>query len=85
MKVRLIRIGNSRGIRIPRELMRVYGLREGAELEIEERQEGILLRVGEDSHGLISWDAAYQEMTAESLETQEWSEWDHTTGDGIES
>jgi antitoxin component of MazEF toxin-antitoxin module len=85
MRVRLIRIGNSRGIRIPREMMRIFGLQEGAEMELEERREGILLRIGESAHGLMPWDVAYQEMAAESEETQEWSDWDLTAGDGVES
>ena len=82
MKARLIRIGNSRGIRIPQELVRLYNLREGAELELEERQEGILVRVAGITDGAIPWDAAYQEMAAESAEASEWSEWDVTYGDG---
>lgn len=84
MKVRLIRIGNSRGIRIPQELLRIYGLQEGAELELEERREGILLSVGTASPGLVSWNAAYKEMAAESAEREEWSEWDATAGDSRE-
>jgi antitoxin component of MazEF toxin-antitoxin module len=85
MKVRLVRIGNSRGIRIPQELLRVYGLQEGAELELEERREGILLSVQRGSRGLLPWKVAYQEMAAESAEAEEWSEWDATAGDGRES
>jgi hypothetical protein len=65
-------------------MVRVYGLREGAELELEERREGILVRVGEDSRGFIPWDTSYQEMAAEPGETREWSEWDITAGDGLE-
>jgi antitoxin MazE len=82
MKARLIRIGNSRGIRIPQELVQVYNLREGAELDLEERREGILVRVAEAPVGMIPWDTAYQEMAAEGAEEKEWSAWDVTSGDG---
>jgi antitoxin component of MazEF toxin-antitoxin module len=82
MKARLIRIGNSKGIRIPQELVRVYNLREGADLELEERREGILVRVAEAPTGMIPWDTAYQEMAAASADASEWSEWDVTSGDG---
>ena len=82
MKARLIRIGNSRGIRIPQELVRIYKLREGTELELEERREGILVRVAEGADGVIPWGAAYQEMAGESSEASEWAEWDVTAGDG---
>ena len=81
MKARLIRIGNSRGIRIPRELIRLFDLREGTVLELEERREGILLRVDRGSDSKVPWDVAYQEMAAEVAEAQEWSEWDFTAGD----
>jgi antitoxin component of MazEF toxin-antitoxin module len=84
MKAKLIRIGNSRGIRIPQELVRIYNLREGAELELERRREGILLCVASDRCDKISWEDSYKEMAAESAERKEWSEWDATAGDGGE-
>jgi len=82
MKTRLVRIGNSQGIRIPHELVRLYNLREGAELALDKRKEGILLRVVKGSRGTLPWDAAYKEMAAEAAELAEWSEWDATAGDG---
>lgn len=84
MKVRLIRIGNSKGIRFPSKLLRVYQLKEGAELEIEERREGLLVRIGSPATGRIPWEEAYREMSAEAAERQEWSEWDSTARDGVE-
>lgn len=35
MKVKLVRIGNSRGIRIPKAILEQCGLREAAELRVE--------------------------------------------------
>jgi len=84
MKARLIRIGNSRGIRFPSRLIKMYRLREGTELEIEERREGLLVRVGKPAAGRLSWEDAYREMSAESAERAEWSAWDATAGDGVE-
>jgi antitoxin MazE len=81
MKTRLVRIGNSQGIRIPRDLVRLYGLREGAELDLDRRREGILVRVVRASRGTLPWEAAYKEMAAEAAELAEWSDWDATTGD----
>jgi hypothetical protein len=52
-------------------LVRLYNLQEGDETELEERRDGILVRVGEGSHGALPWDAAYQEMAAKSAETEE--------------
>jgi len=82
MKTKLVRIGNSRGIRIPQQLLRAYDLREGCELDLEERREGLLLRVGARKPGLLSWAEAYREMAAESAEVAEWADWDVTAGDG---
>ncbi len=82
MKARLVRIGNSRGVRIPQRLLRIYGLQEGSELDIEERREGLLLRVGGIAANPQSWIEAYREMAAESSESGEWADWDATAGDG---
>ena len=80
----MIRIGNSRGIRIPQALLRLYNLREGALLQLEERREGILLRVAPESGAKVSWEEAYRQMAAEREELEEWSEWDATAGDARE-
>jgi antitoxin component of MazEF toxin-antitoxin module len=82
VKTKLVRIGNSRGVRIPQRLLGTYGLREGAELEIEERREGLLLRVGEQRPGLLTWTEAYREMAGEKAEAADWADWDVTAGDG---
>ena len=82
MKTKLVRIGNSRGVRIPRQLLRTYNLREGSELDIEERREGLLLRVNAGTTVHLSWTDAYREMAAESAEAAEWVDWDVTAGDG---
>jgi antitoxin MazE len=84
MKAILVRIGNSRGIRLPRRLLALYGINEKDELELEERAEGILIRPAQRADSKLSWDAAYREMASESAETEEWSEWDRTIADGRE-
>lgn len=84
MKARLVRIGNSRGVRIPQDLLRLYELREGAELQLEEHRDGILLRPVGGSAGKLPWAAAYREMAAEAAEASEWAEWDAAAGDALE-
>ena len=81
MQVKLIRIGNSRGIRFPADLLRLYRLSEGDSLEIEERREGILLRVVGDERATLDYPDAYSEAAAEQVERAEWEEWDQTAGD----
>ncbi len=62
MKTKLVRIGNSRGVRIPERLLRTYGLRDGSGLDIEERREGLLLRVRARRTELLTWAEAYREI-----------------------
>jgi len=82
MKARLIRIGNSRGIRIPQKMIELYQLKEGSILELEERRDGILIHRQPVAQNKVSWDVAYQEMAADSAEDSEWTEWDAVAGDG---
>ena len=84
MKTHLVRIGNSRGLRLPRKLLAIYGIEENDELELEERAEGILIRPAGKADGKLPWDAAYREMASEAEEAPEWSDWDATVGDGLE-
>ncbi|MEI8093177.1 MAG: hypothetical protein WCG80_03105 [Spirochaetales bacterium] len=81
MTAHLVRIGNSRGVRIPQKTLQLYGMAEGAELELEERQEGILIRLVV-SAAKVSWSQAYEEMAEAVAERAEWSEWDALAGDG---
>ncbi len=84
MKTSLIRIGNSRGLRLPRQLLAIYGIEENAELELEEREEGILIRPVAKAEGKLPWEAAYREMASETAEAQEWSDWEAADTDGLE-
>lgn len=84
MRTNLIRIGNSRGLRLPRKLLAIYGISENDELELEERAEGILIRPAVKASSKLPWEAAYREMAAEAGDAQEWAEWEETIGDGLE-
>jgi antitoxin component of MazEF toxin-antitoxin module len=84
MRTTLIRIGNSRGLRLPKKLLSLYGIRENDPLELEERAEGILIRPAGIANNKLSLEEAYREMAAEADEASEWSEWDATIADGIE-
>ena len=83
MKARLIRIGNSRGVRIPREMLRLYNLAEGDEIELQERQNGILLHPVSGEAEALSYTEAYREMAEEVAEAAEWTQWDESAGDGL--
>ncbi len=59
MKAKIIRIGNSRGIRIPKPILEESGLHGEVELQIHE--EGIVIRpLAKHREG---WDQAFQSMS----------------------
>ena len=60
LRLKVVRIGNSRGIRLPARLLSRAGI--GDELVAEERQEGILLRGVGSPVAKLSWEATAREM-----------------------
>jgi antitoxin MazE len=58
MKTRIIKIGNSQGIRIPKVLLEQTGLREEVELEVQDAQ--IVIRPAERPRQ--AWEEAFQSM-----------------------
>lgn len=75
--VRLVPIGNSKGVRIPKALLEKYGLKDS--LLIEETDGGLLLRNREK--GKLSWEETYQAMAHEK---ESWEDFDATLLDGLE-
>lgn len=60
MRARIVKIGNSKGIRIPKPMLEQSGIRDEVELEVEDGR--IVIRaVGHPREG---WDAAFAEMAA---------------------
>jgi antitoxin MazE len=59
--VKLVSIGNSKGIRIPQSLLRKYNLKDS--LLIEETERGLLLRNKEENK--LSWEETYKAMANE--------------------
>lgn len=75
--LKLIAIGNSRGIRLPKPLLQKYGWSDS--LLLEEREEGVLLRGTAAKR--LSWEETYRAMAAER---EDWSDLDVTVDDGLE-
>jgi antitoxin MazE len=75
--VKLIPIGNYRGIRIPKTLLEKYDLKNS--LLLEETDRGLLLRKKEDSK--LSWEDTYKAM-ADAKEN--WDDFDTPLLDGLE-
>ena len=61
MKARLIRIGNSKGIRIPRAVLEECGLRDPVDLEV--RRGALIVRPGAKPRA--GWEDAFRRMARE--------------------
>ncbi len=75
--LKLTRIGNSRGIRIPTEVIRSLGLDRGS-LTAEVRADGLLLKATKSSK--LSWTATAAAMAAEK---ETWSDLEAASADGL--
>lgn len=75
--IKLVPIGNSKGVRIPKSLLQKYGLDNS--LLLEETDRGLLLLKKEDSK--LSWENTYKAMANEK---EHWDDFDATLLDGIE-
>jgi antitoxin MazE len=60
MKAKIIRIGNSQGIRIPKPLLEQTGL--GADVELEVRDDEIVIRSSRVARA--GWAASFEKMAA---------------------
>lgn len=76
-ELKIVQIGNSKGIRLPKSLIDKYGFEDL--LQVEEVENGIFLKSKNDEK--LSWDATFKEMKAE---TEDWSDFDYIINDGLE-
>lgn len=79
MQAKLIDIGNSKGLRIPKNMIKKYHLQ--SRLNLEEREDGILIKA-DIPENKLSWEDTYREM---GKEDENWNDWDVVIGDGIDS
>jgi len=79
MKLKVARIGNSRGVRLPAASLRRYRI--GEAVLMEERSEGILLRPTGPVVEKLSWEDTAREMAASH---EDWGAWDTAAPDGLE-
>jgi antitoxin component of MazEF toxin-antitoxin module len=80
MELKIARIGNSRGVRLPAASLRRY--RFGESVVMEERSDGILLRPTGPAVVKLSWEDTAREMAANQ---EDWSAWDGAAGDGLDA
>jgi antitoxin MazE len=77
IELKIVPIGNSRGVRLPKEILERYAIKET--LVLEPRDEGLLLRGKPDEH--LSWGETFKEM---AREREDWSDFDITIADGLD-
>lgn len=84
-EVKLIPIGNSKGIRLPKTLLDKYGWSD--HLTLEEKEDRVVLR-GKETHILrdkethnLSWEETARAMAEES---EDWSDFDFAIADGVD-
>lgn len=82
MTTRVVKIGNSQGVRLSKRLLELYGLSERDGLEVVKTREGILLKPLSRANEKLSWEDAYREMAQDVAEQEEWSLWDNVAADG---
>lgn len=75
--VKLVPIGNSQGVRIPKELLQKYGF--SGPLVMEETDQGILLRNRQEDK--LSWEDTFKAMAEED---EDWTDLDAALWDGLE-
>ena len=74
----LAQIGNSRGIRLPADLIRKHGFQHGLVLEDRGHEIALKPKAGPKK---LSWEETAREMAASG---EDWSEWDGTLADGLD-
>lgn len=75
--IKIVHIGNSMGVRLPKNLLQKYGFTHS--LVLEETAQGLLLRKKQDDK--LSWEETYKAMLNEG---EEWHEYDQTLLDGLD-
>jgi len=77
VELKVVQIGNSRGVRLPKAVLERYRIKEA--LVLEAREEGLLLRGKKDKR--LTWEETYREAAREK---EDWSDLDATLADGID-
>ena len=80
LELKIAKIGNSRGIRIPAGVLRRYAFTD--EVIMVECIDGILLRPKQQADGKMSWTGTAEAMAASS---EDWSDWETIASDGLSS
>ena len=76
-ELKVVRIGNSRGVRLPKAVLDRYAI--GSAVLVEQREDGLLLRPARDRK--LSWEETFKQA---AQEREDWSDLDATLADGLD-
>ena len=76
VELKVVQIGNSRGVRLPKAVLERYQINEA--LVLETREDGLLLRGINDKR--MTWEETFKAMAGA---TEDWSDLDTTAADGL--
>lgn len=79
VELKVARIGNSRGIRLPAATLQRYHI--GDTVVMEERSDGILLRPPGRADPKLSWEETASAMAAAA---DDWGAWEAAVADGLD-
>jgi antitoxin MazE len=79
MIAKLVSIGNSKGVRIPRKLIEKYHLTDT--IIIEEAGDGLFIKP-ETTTPRLSWEDTFKEIAAND---ESWSDFEEIAGDGLDN
>jgi antitoxin MazE len=77
IELKIVPIGNSRGVRLPKEIIERYAMEET--IVLEAREEGLVFRNKHDKR--LSWEGTFKDM---AREREDWSDFDGTVADGLD-
>jgi len=77
IELKVVPIGNSRGVRLPKSVLDRYAIKDAVVLEA--RDEGLLLRGKKDKR--LTWEETFKDM---SRAREDWKDLDATVADGLD-
>lgn len=80
LKLKVARIGNSKGVRLPADVLKRYRI--GSAVVMEEKTEGLFLRPFGPYVEKLSWTETAAEMASAG---EGWSDWESVVPDGLEA
>ena len=76
IELKIVQIGNSRGVRLPKEIIERYAIEDS--IVLEAREETLVFRNKHDKR--LSWEDTFKAM---AREREDWSDLEGTIADGL--